>query len=222
MKRFVRLAVGLYPRWWRQRYAREFEALLEDVTPGWRELVDVVKGALMMQVKTISTIPIACVLTGAAAGGIIAMRTPEVFASSATIHLKGSGFANAEPARMPPELQRSLQEVLGTPEARAATTVVMRSDPTHTTVRLTYLDRDPAEAQRVAERLVAAIVRGNRDPAASSEVVTAPRLPTSPIEQDSLTPVASGSAAGLVAGGLVLLVRSRRRRRGHGGAAEAD
>jgi hypothetical protein len=38
MKRLVRLAARLYPTWWRRRYAAEFEALLEDVTPTGRLL----------------------------------------------------------------------------------------------------------------------------------------------------------------------------------------
>ena len=98
MTRLVRFAVRLYPSWWRQRYAKELEALLEDVEPGWYELFDVFTGAFRMQIKTLGTIPVVCALAGAIAGGIIALRTPEVFASSATIHLKTREVASAEPA----------------------------------------------------------------------------------------------------------------------------
>jgi hypothetical protein len=51
MKRLIRLASWLYPSSWRRRYAREFEALLDDVKPGPRQLFDVLKGAIAMRVR---------------------------------------------------------------------------------------------------------------------------------------------------------------------------
>jgi LPS O-antigen subunit length determinant protein (WzzB/FepE family) len=48
MKYFIRLIVWLYPLSWRHRYRREFDALLEDIRPGWRDFLDVLKGALEM------------------------------------------------------------------------------------------------------------------------------------------------------------------------------
>jgi hypothetical protein len=60
MKRLLGVAARLYPSWWRQRYESEFDALLEDVRPGWRELRDVITGALTMQIKTVGTIPVVC------------------------------------------------------------------------------------------------------------------------------------------------------------------
>ncbi len=111
MKRLVRLAVRLYPSWWRQRYASEFEALLEDVKPGWPEFFDVLNGALAMQIKTLGTIPVVCALAGAIVGGIIALRTPEVFASSATIRLKAGDIANADSTAQ--KLPVSFEKALG-------------------------------------------------------------------------------------------------------------
>ena len=51
MNRLTRALIGLYPAAWRDRYAIEFEALLEDIRPGWTVLADVVKGALVMQLE---------------------------------------------------------------------------------------------------------------------------------------------------------------------------
>jgi LPS O-antigen subunit length determinant protein (WzzB/FepE family) len=48
MKWLIRLIVWLYPASWRHRYRAEFEALLEDIRPGWQDLFDVFKGALEM------------------------------------------------------------------------------------------------------------------------------------------------------------------------------
>jgi hypothetical protein len=213
MKRLFRLAVRLYPSWWRRRYASEFEALLADVKPGWRELFDVVNGAITMQIKTLGTIPVVCALAGAIVGGIIALRTPEVFASSATIHLKGRGIANGESATAQ-DLRVSVDKALGASRGTREATLVtfLRGDSAQTTLRLTYLDRDPAQAQRVAETLTAAIANDSSARAVSTEVINAPDLPRIPIEPDYPMTVASGSGVGLVAGALVLLfLRSRRR-----------
>jgi hypothetical protein len=47
----LEIVVRLYPAAWRERYGEEFSALLEDVPPRWRDLFDVVKGAIAMQVS---------------------------------------------------------------------------------------------------------------------------------------------------------------------------
>ena len=218
MNRLFRLAVRLYPSWWRQRYGAEFEALLEDVKPGWRELFDVITGAFTMQLKTPGTIPVVCALAGAVVGGIIAIRTPEVFASSATIRLNARNIANAESATAQ-ELRESLEKALGASSGtREATSVtLLRGDSGETTLKLTYLDRDPAQAQRVAEKLTVAIATENSEQAASTEVLNAPNLPTSPIKPDYPMTVASGGGVGLVAGGAVLLLLRSRRRPASGG-----
>ena len=48
------------PRAWRVRYARELEALLDDLQPGCGELWDVFKGGLTMRITTWSSVPVAC------------------------------------------------------------------------------------------------------------------------------------------------------------------
>jgi hypothetical protein len=212
MKRIFRLATRLYPAWWRQRYRTEFEALLEDVKPGWREFFDVINGALTMQIRTLGTIPIVCTLAGAIVGGVIAIRTPALFASSATIRLRAGDIANAKSAAAQ-ELRASLEKALGeSGGTRGKTLVTLQSgDSMQTTLRLTYLDRDPTETQRVAEKLTA-IVTEKRERAPSAEVLDAPRLPRSPVEPNYSINVASGGAIGLVLGGVAfLLLRSRRR-----------
>jgi capsular polysaccharide biosynthesis protein len=50
MKRWMRLAATLYPRIWRERFGEEFDALLDDCRPSGRELLDVAKGAVCMQI----------------------------------------------------------------------------------------------------------------------------------------------------------------------------
>jgi len=54
MDRLTKFAARLYPRWWRDRYGEEFAALLEDARPGFRGTLDVLKGAMTMQLFTFS------------------------------------------------------------------------------------------------------------------------------------------------------------------------
>ncbi len=140
----------LYPSWWRHRYSCEFEALLEDVQPGWRELSDVVRGALTMQIKT--PVTVVCALAVAIAGGLVAMRTPDVFASSATIRLGRGDIASTEPARAE-ELRISVDKALAASRGTREATLVSprRGDSAQTTLKLPFLHSDPAQAQRVAE-----------------------------------------------------------------------
>jgi hypothetical protein len=51
MKHVVRLLTRLYPATWRARYGEEFEALLEDTSPGWTAIFDLLKGAIRMQLS---------------------------------------------------------------------------------------------------------------------------------------------------------------------------
>jgi len=51
MRRLLRFAARLYPHRWRQRYGAEFEALLDDLNPGWRDILDVVRGGMMVRFK---------------------------------------------------------------------------------------------------------------------------------------------------------------------------
>lgn len=51
MKRLARRLARLYPRWWRARYKREFDALLEDANLTCLDLFGVVRSALEMRMK---------------------------------------------------------------------------------------------------------------------------------------------------------------------------
>jgi hypothetical protein len=79
----------LYPAAWRERYGREFEALLEDVGPGWREFWDVVGGALKMQMVSWSwrKTAVGFALAGAVVAGVVALRMPNVYISTAVVKI---------------------------------------------------------------------------------------------------------------------------------------
>lgn len=51
MKILRRRLAKLYPRWWRERYGREFQTLLEDADLKWRDLIDVIVSAVEMKME---------------------------------------------------------------------------------------------------------------------------------------------------------------------------
>jgi hypothetical protein len=53
MRRLIRSVVWLYPARWRHRYGGEFVGLLDELEPGWRQLFDVVQGAITMNLRGI-------------------------------------------------------------------------------------------------------------------------------------------------------------------------
>jgi hypothetical protein len=60
MRGLIRCAARLYPLAWRRRYGVEFDALLEDIAPSWRDLCDVLGRSLMMRGRALaeSVLPI--------------------------------------------------------------------------------------------------------------------------------------------------------------------
>ena len=91
MKRRMRFALWLYPPAWRDRYAREFTALLEDVHCGWREFWDVARGGLTMRLLrwNLANVTAACALLGAAIGGGWSLRVPDLYVSTSVFRLTG-------------------------------------------------------------------------------------------------------------------------------------
>ena len=48
-KGLVGWATRLYPRWWRERYGAELDALLDDVDLRWRDIASIVRGGMVMR-----------------------------------------------------------------------------------------------------------------------------------------------------------------------------
>ncbi|MBZ5581507.1 MAG: hypothetical protein LAQ30_04740 [Acidobacteriia bacterium] len=85
MRGLARWAVRLYPAAWRARYGREFEVLLEDIGPGWRDLRNVVWGALKMQISSLSfgKATAALAIAGALVAGFVGVSMRNVYQSTA-------------------------------------------------------------------------------------------------------------------------------------------
>src|SRR5687767_491990 len=85
--RLIQFATSLYPAWWRARYGPEFDALLEDVHPGAGTFVNIVKGALLMQLNrmNLGRSAAASLVAGVVVAGTVLFATPRHFASTMSI-----------------------------------------------------------------------------------------------------------------------------------------
>jgi hypothetical protein len=95
MRRVIHFAVRLYPAWWRAKYGPEFEALLEDMNPGFRSLFNIVNGALLMHFKRLD-LPLsaaACGLLGMGLAALVFVATPARYASTSIIEIRGDDIA---------------------------------------------------------------------------------------------------------------------------------
>jgi uncharacterized protein involved in exopolysaccharide biosynthesis len=94
MKRWLRLASHFYPAAWRRRYATEFDAMLNQVDAGWRDVFDILKGALTMQFTSwnLKTILLTCGLIGVAVAAAAAFSIPSEYQSTAVMLLSGDVF----------------------------------------------------------------------------------------------------------------------------------
>jgi len=100
MRRLIRMATWLYPAEWRRRYGVEFQCLLDDASPRWRDLFDVLGGGLQMRLTGASTISLMIVwaLIGAAPALVFSLRLPDLYRADALITATAAG-SNAQ-ARM--------------------------------------------------------------------------------------------------------------------------
>lgn len=96
MNWLTRLALRLYPGWWRRRYGLELEALVEDSARTWRDAADVGKGALVMHFSDLRSpliLVLACALLGAGTGAIVVAAAPPRIASVFTIGIESSALS---------------------------------------------------------------------------------------------------------------------------------
>lgn len=96
MKRILQFVVRLYPAPWRDRYVSEFEALLEDLSPNWWDVLDVLKGALVMQIRSLGVIAASFAFLGGLVAGLVSLGIPPTYSSSAVLRLQAAEPANAD------------------------------------------------------------------------------------------------------------------------------
>src|ERR1700687_1695799 len=96
MKRVLRFLIRLYPTWWRRRYGRELEALLEDSGSGSRDAWDLFQGAMEMQMSrwSFGSIVTVCGIAGVALAGVVAFSMPYRYQSTTILKIP----AGSQPA----------------------------------------------------------------------------------------------------------------------------
>ncbi len=178
MKRVLRLLIRLYPAWWRSRYGGELEALLEDSGSGSRDVWDLFRVAMEMQMKNWSfgRIVGVCGIAGVLLAGIVAfLLMPYPYRSTATLKvtpLDTDAFVNLlEKALSHQALtniindqnlyrrERSSRPMEDVVEAMRRVIVVRPVGPNLARVSFSY--EDPVQAQRVSQDLVARIIFAN-------------------------------------------------------------
>ena len=144
MNRLTKLAAKLYPRWWRERYGDEFAALLEDARPGLGGTLDVLKGALTMQLSTFSTKR--TLLIGAVAGLAIGLAvtfflTPQ-YSSAAVVSV-----ISANPAASNPDTADAINELSQSVLSRPKLMTLIRN------LNLYVSERNKMPAEEVIETM---------------------------------------------------------------------
>jgi hypothetical protein len=105
MRRLLKLLARLYPSTWRNRYAAEYEALLDDATPRPQDTFNVLWGAIKMQLTSRSFIRIVlpCTIAGALIAAAISFTMPPRYVSQFT-------FVAAEEYSQPTRWAREINE----------------------------------------------------------------------------------------------------------------
>ncbi len=94
----MRWAARLYPAAWRARYGDELDVLMEDAAPRWTDLIDLLRGALMMQLTSLNfwKIAVGFTLAGTLAAGVWSLTLQDRYVSTAVLRMAdpaaGSGL----------------------------------------------------------------------------------------------------------------------------------
>jgi hypothetical protein len=231
MKRQMRWVLWLYPRAWRDRYAAEFAALLEDVGWSWSEWRNVAAGGLKMRMLTwnLASVAVACAVLGAGGGIAWSLRAPEQYVSTAVLRVKGEGATSAERLQSAQtrifsrgsladiiqryDLYRSdrmrfpMEDVISEVRNRDIRVVPVRSGGetspgTEQAFSISFQYPDAANAQRVTKALTE---RFQRD-LGGVDVLDPPSLPTAPSSRRFMF-ILAGLAIGLAAGAALFGIR---------------
>jgi uncharacterized protein involved in exopolysaccharide biosynthesis len=230
MKRVVKLLIRLYPAWWRRRYGEELEALLEDSGSGSRDLWDLLRGAMEMQMKTWSfgRIVTVCGIAGLVLAGTVAFSMPYRYRSTAVL--------KSMPARTSAEWD-ALDRAAFTPQALS--NIIRRehlySDaPVEDTIdrmrrairlepaapelmQVSFAYEDAAQAQRISQDLVDRLITANLEISHSInpngevlQLVVAADQPKRQMERKRYGLAGLGLPVGLLFGVVLALIQRRR------------
>jgi hypothetical protein len=120
MKRYLRWAARLYPRAWRERYEAEFDALLDDVRPSWRDAGDILLGAAKVHLTKGDSFLRFAAFMGAAGlllGAAASLTAPKRYVSTGVVRVESEQGAEDRFQQVLTEVlsRSSLAEVIQRP-----------------------------------------------------------------------------------------------------------
>jgi hypothetical protein len=156
MRALLHAGARLYPARWRARYGREFEALLDQLEPDWSAALDVLFGAMTMQIQRPGIMMLMCAGLGAALAGAASLRLPDAYSSSAILRLPSSDESF---------LKRMDQVAAAESPTVKATAALWIEEPDATTrstmLTVKFADRNEGKAREVTERLLTNVLAAN-------------------------------------------------------------
>ncbi len=219
MKLLLRAAARLYPRAWRNRYGAEFDALIDELTPRWRDLFNVVVGALTMQISRLALFPVAIAIAGAIVGVAVSLAMPPVYASSSWVLVQAPGTAadaGGRGQRIRTAIEAALQQ---TAFDKNAITVTLRGEPGQDPVllELSASAASAPAAQQAAGKATGSLIDANLvtserlapNPLVQFRVVQPPHLPET-AQRETTRNAAVGGGLGVAVGVVVAFVYRRR------------
>jgi hypothetical protein len=226
MKHVLRFLIRLYPAWWRDRYGKELEALVED--SGSHDVWDLLRGAMEMQMKTWSfgRTVVVCGIAGLVLAGVVAFSMPYQYRSTATLKAEQQDPSPAywhalAIAAFPPQ---ALSEIIHREHLYTNTPIEdsidrmrrgIRMEPVSQDVaRVSFAYEDPVQAQRVSQDLVARLITANLNTRVSGPVRlsldVAPDQAKKQIERKRYGLAGLGLPAGMLFGVVLALILRRR------------
>jgi capsular polysaccharide biosynthesis protein len=221
MRPLVRLATRLYPSAWRKRYGAEFQALLEDVNPGWRELFNVFGGAIKMQLTTGATylkLGAGFAIAGLLVATVASFVVRKEYVSTAVLRITDADYlARAETKVLSrtslsqiiqePSLQlypserrlEPLEDVIESMRRRSIHIAVL---PDGHTVQVSFSYTDKKKAQAVVRMLIVKLSHAfeGAKTGLNLEILDPPSLPEFAASPKRWTMSITGLACGLVLG----------------------
>jgi hypothetical protein len=231
MKHLLLFLVRLYPAWWRRRYGRELEVLLEDSGSGSRDVWDLFRAAMEMQMKTWSfgRIVTVCGIVGLVLAAAVAYSMPYRYQSTAVLKMTpadSEAFAglaqkaitrwvltdiiNKENLYIRERADAPFEEALDRMR-RAIRIRPVAQD----LAQVSFAYEDPVHAQRVSQELVTRIIADNVTTRVNPsglviELAVPADRPKKQFENKRLGLAGLGLPAGLLVGVVLALILRRR------------
>jgi hypothetical protein len=222
MKWLLRAAARLYPRAWRDRYGEEFDVLIDDLRPRWRDVPNVLMGALLMHLSRPPLLTLAAGLVGggAIAGAVVSLTRPPVYASTSQVQVTvpdATASSDARAQRIRQVMDAAL-DIAALDRNKIAVTVHGNAGHDPLLMDVVASGDSPQGARGAAEKAINAVIvanlraqeRQNTGPGVQFKVLAPPPLPTTairPLMRLSLM----GAAAGLIAAAILQVGRLRGR-----------